>query len=238
MNNFFILDDKGSILKASLARVADADSLLKNIAQTRPVVLKGLLEPGIHVKVTSAELVLARKLEHVNLTTWFAPVTLPTGESRVTPVFHDNGVAVKQTLAFTPPEGHEVWFFQRFGAHGSRSSDNQSAYLAWHHAGMNLYRGPFGNVFDDGRICMGHNWLPKSDGSLADRFKDSVDWFQNAEANSDLRAPTAPIPLLLWDPANGMAPDHRGILDVPNFDSVARVVSNGIFDGFFNTNQI
>ena len=237
MNNFFILDDKGSILKASLARVADADSLLKTIAQTRPVVLRDLLEPGIHLRVSSSELVLAKRLDTVNLTTWFAPVTLPTGQSRVTPVFHNNGVAVKQTLAFAPPPGHEVWFFQRFGARGYGTT-NSDVFLAWHHVGVDIYRGPFGNVFDDGRICMGNAWVPKSDGILADRFKDSIQWFQNAEANSDLQAATAPVPLLLWDPANEMACDHQGITDASNFLSCSRVVSNGVFEGFFDTNQI
>ena len=236
MQNFFILDNKGDIYKTDFLKVQNVDALLKNIAQTQPTVLHDLLEPGIHVKVGSSELVLAKKLDHVNLTTWFAPVTLPGGESRITPVFYDNGVAVKQRLAFAPPEGHEVWFFQRFAPHGARVTSTGGAYLAWHHVGVNIYRGPFGNAFEDGRVCMGGNWMPKQDGSILERFKDSINWFQNAESNTDLLVPVPPVPLLLWDPANEMAPDHRGITDTPNLLSVARVVSNGVFEGFFSTN--
>lgn len=239
MKDFFIINETGALLRANITQIDDADRVLKSIAQSAPVVLHSFVAPGVSLKATTNQVVLGKRLEHVKLDTWFAPRTLTDGRVRIVPVFNDTGNAVQSTQTFVPPSGHEVWFFQSFERRddGVYLSSGSSSFLAWYRIGDNIYRTPFSNTFDDGRICMGNNWRGL-DASLppVDQLNAAVDWFQSASSNADLRPATAPIPLLMWDPVS-LEQDNSGITDGTNFSMTMRGLSSWVFDGFFTANN-
>ena len=103
--------------------------------------------------------------------------------------------------------------------------------MAWLHRGDNIYTPPFSNTYEDGKICMGHHWAAPDQGTITEQFETAVNWFQSTESNSDLQPHTAPIPLLLWNPAT-MEIDHRGWRNINM--NCHRSLSGWIYDGLFD----
>lgn len=233
MEDFYIITPQGKLARAEISHASNGGEFLKRIARAQPVVLPDFPKPGYRFKATgNREVIVGRKLDSIVLNTHFAPVTLPDGTPRITPVFYDNGISIKQTLDFIPPPGHEFWFFLNF-SHDPDAEEYLAgeSYMCWHHVGVEIYRPPFSNTYEDGRICMGYGWEPPREGDILEKFESAVDWFQSAESNNDLRPSTPPTPLLMWDPAT-MKGDLRGF-NQANIAAVARGVSNFVFDGFF-----
>jgi hypothetical protein len=225
MQSLYIIRPDGKLCHAPLREVSNDADILRSLARSEPVVYRNYPAPGYRFKAGPDRAVLAKKLDRIKLNTWFAPITLPDGTARITPVFYDNGMAIRQNLEFTPPGGHEFWFLCPFDM-GREQRMSDAPHMAWFIPGDNIYRPPFSNTYDDGRICMGRNWISPT-GTLVEQFEAAVDWFQNAESNTDLRPHTPPIPLLLWDPAT-MAIDYRGW---DNIDSdMQRSLSGWIYD--------
>jgi hypothetical protein len=229
MQDLYIIRPDGQLCHAALREVSNGADILRALARSEPVVFSNFPEQGYRFKAQPGKVVLARRLDRIKLNTWFAPITLPDGTARITPVFYDNGMAIRQNLEFTPPQGHEFWFLCPFAINSNTGLHGMSdaPHMAWRIVGDNIYRPPFSNTYDDGKICMGRNWALPTEGSLVAQFEAAEDWFQSAESNSDLRPHTAPIPLLLWDPTD-MRIDYRGWDDIDT--SVLSSLSGWIYD--------
>ena len=230
-STFYIIDQDGRLGRANITRLDNAGTLLKNIAREAPVVLRNFPDEGYHFKASSTDLILAKKLDSIKLTTHFAPITLPDGTARITPVFYDNGMSIEQSMDFTPPSGHEFWFFVRF----DQLQQPKDEFLAWHILDDNIYRPPFSNTYEDGRICMGNTYQRSlHQGSIRAKFDAALEWFQGAKSNSDLRPDAPPIPFLLWDPTS-MEQDNRGFASANTRNWLRpRSLSGYTFDGFFS----
>ena len=231
MQDLYFIKPDGTLCHAPLREVSNATEILRGIARAEPVVFPDFPSAGYRFKASTGSIVLAKKLERIQLNTWFAPITLPDGTARITPVFYDNGMAIRQNLEFTPPDGHEFWFLVPFEVRHSAPKVSDSPHMAWLHRGDNIYTPPFSNTYEDGKICMGHHWAPPDQGTITEQFEAAVDWFQSTESNSDLQPHTAPIPLLLWNPAT-MEIDHRGWRNINM--NCHRSLSGWIYDGLFD----
>ena len=233
MEDFYIITPQGHLARAEISHAANGGEFLKKIARAQPVVLHSFPKAGYRFKAGgNGEVIIGRKLDSILLNTHFAPITLPDGTPRITPVFYDTGISIKQTLEFIPPPGHEFWFFQTF-SHDPEAVNYHAgdSYMCWHHVGHNIHRPPFSNTYEDGRICMGYGWQPPQEGDILEIFEAAVNWFQSAESNNDLRPSIPPVPLLMWDPTT-MKGDYAGFTR-QNITEASRVVSNFVFDGFF-----
>lgn len=238
MNSFYLIDaTDGQLRRADLTAIGNANEMLRNIARSEPVLIRDFPAKGYTAKISSQHLVIGRKLESVRLKTHFAPITLPDGTARVHAVFYDNSMSIHQSLDFTPPPGHEMWFFARFDLEvDGRLTMQREPYMCWHAVGDNIYRPPFSNTYDDGRICMGNTWRDEHERvqrlPILEAFEAAVTWLQDANSNNDLRPVVNPIPLLLWTPGEELTPDYQGWED---YEDSARSVSNDIFDKFFQS---
>lgn len=245
MNSFYLITEDGLLQRANLSTISNASEVLRHVAKSEPIVAYNYPAPNYHTKLSDKRMVIARKLDSVNLHTYFAPITLPSGESRIHPVFYDNGMAIKQNRKFVPPPGHEIWFFMSFDlgrTHSDKSAPStDGVYMCWHIPRDNIYRPPFSNTYPDGRICMGHNWsgtildfYEDDDYSPMAAFEKAVNWFMESECNGDLRPNQAPIPLCLWNPATEEQ-DYSGFARPRDTMSV---VSCHIFEKFFSENRL
>lgn len=232
MKDFYLITPEGDLCHADVTKLANGHELLRRVAKAEPVIYRNYPSAGYVFKASPGKITIGRKLEQIKLNTWFAPITLPTGESRITPVFYDNGMAVHQSLSFIPPDGNEFWFFMTF-AMPDLQFDGAGPFLCWHRKGDNIYRPPLSNTFDDGRICMGRTWSadPHTGKPVTTQLEAAIEFFQEAGSNTDLRPGTPPIPLLLWEP-NSMAFDARG-WEAENIQNYARSLSGWVYDGFF-----
>ena len=240
MNDFYIITTDGELRYCSTSTITNANNILTNIARAEPVLLPNFPQTGYTTKAAPTELIIGKKLDFINVNTHFAPITLPSGGSRIHPVFYNNGISIHQTMAFTPPPGHEFWFFVKYAIYDGGPVMQRDPYMCWHVIGDNIYRPPFSNTYEDGRICMGPSWdVVFAENKRKDTitaFNVAVDFFQEANSNQDLTPPSRTIPLLMWNPAiDGMPQDNQGF---DGYSEIARSVSNHVFDKFFNTTRI
>jgi hypothetical protein len=240
MNSFYLIDaTDGQLRRADLTPIANANEMLRNIARSEPVLIRDFPAKGYAAKISSQQLVLGRKLDSVRLNTHFAPITLPDGTARVHAVFYDNRISIHQSLDFTPPPGHEMWFFTIFDIDVTgRLFMQREPFMCWYVVGENIYRPPFSNTYEDGRICMGDGWRAEHSRvatlPMQEAFEAAVTWLQTTNSVNDLRPSVNPIPLLLWTPGEELTPDYQGWEDHRYRDN-ARTVSNDIFDKFFES---
>ena len=240
MNSFYLIDaTDGQLRRADLTTIGNANEMLRNIARSEPVVIRDFPARGYTAKISQSQVVIGRKMQSVRLNTHFAPITLPDGTAKVHPVFYNNGISIHQSLDFTPPPGHEMWFFANFDLDPDGCLVMQrEPFMCWHAVGDNIYRPPFSNTYEDGRICMGNEW--RSEHGRVKTFppleamEAAVTWIQTTDSINDLRPAVNPIPLLLWTPGEELTPDYQG-WQGNGYRVSALSASNDIFDKFFQS---
>lgn len=99
-------------------------------------------------------------------------------EGNLVPVFNSTTDPV-MAIDWVPPM--PVYFVM------SENIGNHTVEQAWLFAGApgNFYRLPLANIFDDGRICMGRDPVPRANNSL-DNIRNWLQRFASAQWNADL----------------------------------------------------
>jgi hypothetical protein len=229
----------GKLYRWSPALVDGAKELLTNYAKAQPTIVRNIIGNGVDMKVypNNRAPVLRCQIGSFTLRTWFAPWTDEEGVTQLMPVWKDTGCAAETVVEFFPAHGQSLWFFH--------DTSNNVNYVMWWDAVANKgYLPPFCNVFNDGKICMGHAWdngnVDRGGPTMFDKALRARDHYAHeTSSNADLQASTDAARVML-----SFHPESKGHNYVSCFgandDEAAAIaarhlqpLSGHIFDGFF-----
>ena len=206
---FLQLTEQG-IYRYRPERVVDPEALLKAIGGAAGTVTRNIADLNgnpVDLQISgSGAVTYGVTIPSVSLTTWFAPATGTDGVTYITPVYKETPLSVKQTRVWIAPTDFRLWFF-----YGESGPSDKQAYVVMQHLNSNrCYKPPFGNIFDDSRICMGGSWVPPNSPSGVEKLRLALAHFQTAESNSDLIGGTgggasglaASSAMLRWQPSD------------------------------------
>lgn len=179
----FAIDKDGILQKVqiSVMTVGSADTALRNLGRTAEWSAPILLDGDIFCAGANGTVQRAAQLGELQITTGWAPVAGPSGDPEFVPTF---GQGIQRTVSFKlPGSGH------LFLVGGSAPRDE--VYLAYVMGGR-LYRLPLGNIYEDGRVCLGNDhreWLnSQSEGPARSSavMEELITRFDTAPYNADL----------------------------------------------------
>lgn len=142
------------------------------------VILMG--DKPVSFLVSKAEFVAITYLDKIPFNTWYMP-----GNNRFVPVFLKSPGAVLIKDDWIPPSEIRLCFALAMRPMGY---DPLNAFLfaEWN---KELYRLPYPNVYENGKICMGGTWQGQTGNGPAANLLHAIQHFYATQINSDLTTP-------------------------------------------------